>query len=282
MSRPYAEVIGDPIAHSKSPLIHNFWLERLGIDAEYRTCHMTAEGLADYFAARRVDPDWRGCNITVPHKETSRRLIEALLAGHADIGAINLVVARGGALLGGNTDLEGVAGPINLFLDGAFNHKPVPPQKAGIIGAGGAARAAVAALKALGWVGEWRIAVRRPESGAKLLDDFGLHGQVVPIEDAALAGLDILINASTMGMGDSGDGRLALAGLGGGGSQPVVFDMVYAPLETGLIRAARKQEYAVIDGLDMLVAQASGAFFHLFGARSPRDCDNELRALLTA
>ena len=59
MSRPYAEVIGDPIAHSKSPLIHNFWLEKLGIDGEYRACHVTLDGLSDYLASRRDDPDWR-------------------------------------------------------------------------------------------------------------------------------------------------------------------------------------------------------------------------------
>ena len=89
MSRPYAEVIGDPISHSKSPLIHNFWLGKLGIDAEYRACHVRPEELADYFAQRREDADWRGCNITVPHKEAATHCVEALLPGYEDIGAIN-------------------------------------------------------------------------------------------------------------------------------------------------------------------------------------------------
>ena len=68
MSKPYAEVIGDPIAHSKSPLIHGFWLKALGMDADYRACHVTPDALADYIANRREDPLWRGCNVTIPHK----------------------------------------------------------------------------------------------------------------------------------------------------------------------------------------------------------------------
>ena len=71
MTRPYAEVIGDPISHSKSPGIHGFWLKQLGIEAEYRAQHVTPEGLEAYFAARAGDPDWRGCNITIPHKQAA-------------------------------------------------------------------------------------------------------------------------------------------------------------------------------------------------------------------
>jgi shikimate dehydrogenase len=282
MSRPYAEVIGDPIAHSKSPLIHNFWLDLLGIDAEYRRSHVLHGELAEFFARRRGDRDWRGCNITVPHKETSRLFVDGLLAGYEDIGAINLALPRGDGLLGGNTDPEGVIGPINAFHGSVFNFQPVSLRKVGIIGAGGAARAAVAALKSLGWVGEWRIAVRSPDKGKALLAAFGLSGSVIPIEDQALAGLDILINASTMGMGEGGDSSLTLAELGHGVIQPLLFDMVYYPLETGLIRAARKQGHAIIDGLDMLVGQASGAFTHFFGQRPPRESFSELRRLLIA
>lgn len=279
MSRPYAEVIGDPIAHSKSPLIHNFWLSKLGIDAEYRACHVLADELADYFARRRRDAEWRGCNITVPHKETATRLVDSLLPGYQDIGAINLATYQNGALLGGNTDLDGVIGPINRFHDTIFNFGTVPPRKVGIIGAGGAARAAVAALKSIGWVGEWRIAVRRPDRGQALLTAFGLKGKVIPISDQDFSGLDILINASTMGMGEADDSRLMLDELA---DRAVLFDMVYSPLETGLIRAARKQGCAVIGGLEMLVGQAASAFYHFFGQPAPRDCDPELRALLTA
>ena len=279
MSRPYAEVIGDPIAHSKSPLIHNFWLGKLGIDAEYRACHVRPEELQDYFARRRGDAEWRGCNVTVPHKEAATHCVEALLPGYEDIGAINLAVCRNGALFGGNTDLDGVIGPINQYHDKIFNFGNVPPRKVGIIGAGGAARAAIAALKATGWVGEWRIAVRRPERGRMLMDTFGIAGSVVQLTDQDFSGLDILINASTMGMGETQDSPLKLDRLG---DQALLFDMVYSPVETGLIRAAQRQGYAVIGGLEMLVGQASSAFHHFFGETPPRGSYAELRALLTA
>ena len=279
MTRLYAEVIGDPIAHSKSPLIHNFWLGKLEIDADYRACHVRPEELADYFARRRGDAAWRGCNVTIPHKETATRYIDALLPGYQDIGAINLAVSRTGELWGGNTDLDGVIGPINQFHDEIFDFGKVPPRKVGIIGAGGAARAAVAALKATGWVGEWRIAARRQDRGQALLDAFGLDGNVVQISDQNFAELDILINASTMGMGDSQDSPLALDRLN---DRALLFDMVYSPLETGLIRAGLQQGLTVIGGLQMLVGQASSAFYHFFGERPPREHDAELRALLTA
>ena len=279
LGRPYAEVIGDPIAHSKSPLIHNFWLGKLGIDAEYRACHVRPEELADYFAQRRGDAEWRGCNVTVPHKETATHYVDSLLPGYQDIGAINLVVSRNGALYGGNTDLDGVIGPINQFHDAIFDFNKVPSRKVGIIGAGGAARAAVAALKAAGWVSEWRIAVRRPDRGQALLTAFGIDGKVAQITDQDFAGLDILINASSMGMGETGESPLLLDRLG---ERALLFDMVYSPLETGLIRAARRQGHTVIGGLEMLVGQAGSAFHHFFGQPAPRGHDAELRALLTA
>ena len=76
MTSPYAEVIGDPIAHSKSPLIHNFWLKNLEIEAEYRACHVRPEELADYFTLRRKDAKWRGCNVTIPHKLAILELVD--------------------------------------------------------------------------------------------------------------------------------------------------------------------------------------------------------------
>src|SRR3990167_7254417 len=92
MSTPYAEVIGDPIAQSKSPAIHNFWLGKLGIDAEYRACHVRPEELEDYFTRRRGDVDWRGCNVTMPHKQAIVPFLGRLDPLAAKIGAVNTVV----------------------------------------------------------------------------------------------------------------------------------------------------------------------------------------------
>ena len=108
MTTRYAEVIGDPVAHSKSPLIHNFWLGKLGIDAEYRACRVTAENLGDYFAKRHEDANWCGCNITIPHKIAALDHVSDPGCVRDSIGAIN-TVARGpeGVLFGTNTDAAG-------------------------------------------------------------------------------------------------------------------------------------------------------------------------------
>src|SRR3546814_256786 len=105
MIRRYAEVIGDPIRQSKSPAIHGFWLEKLGIAADYRACHVRADGLADYLALRRGDADWRGCNVTMPHKLAVMPLLDRIDPLAARIGAVNTVVREAdGQLAGYNTD----------------------------------------------------------------------------------------------------------------------------------------------------------------------------------
>lgn len=96
MTRAYAEVIGDPISHSKSPLIHRFWLSALGIDADYSAVQVTSEGLGDYFADRHADPAWRGCNITVPHKVAALDLVPDPGGVRSTIGAMNTVARNDG------------------------------------------------------------------------------------------------------------------------------------------------------------------------------------------
>src|SRR3954447_3037097 len=105
---PYAEVIGNPIAHSKSPAIHNFWLTRLGLKADYRATLVT--DLAAYFEARRGDPDWRGCNVTAPHKQN----VIPFLDEASPIGAVNCIVRDGDRLVGLNTDVDGVNEALRL------------------------------------------------------------------------------------------------------------------------------------------------------------------------
>ncbi|HWU95759.1 MAG TPA: shikimate dehydrogenase, partial [Sphingomonas sp.] len=154
----YAEVIGDPIAQSKSPTIHGFWLEQLGIEAEYRRAHVKPEELAGYFDARRADPDWRGCNITLPHKQAALEFVEDRGGVRESIGAINTVVrAEDGALIGTNTDAGGFYAPIaGLDLDG---------RHVVVIGAGGAARAILFALSRVG-VGKVTLLNRNVLKGA--------------------------------------------------------------------------------------------------------------------
>ena len=147
MSKPYAEVIGDPIAQSKSPAIHNFWLEKLGIDAEYRACHVTSDSLADYLEVRRADPDWRGCNVTMPHKQAVMPLLDTIEAPADAIGAVNTIYpVSGDGLAGTNTDANGFLEPLRPELEGEHYFR-----MARILGTGGAARAIVTALAGHGF-----------------------------------------------------------------------------------------------------------------------------------
>ena len=269
MSRPYAEVIGDPISHSKSPLIHGFWLEALGIDAEYRLFHVKHEALKEYFANRRADPDWVGCNITIPHKLAALDHVEDRENIRGTIGAINLVVREAnGALVGANTDVAGFAAPL-AGRDWSGAHVAV-------IGAGGAARAILFALAKLE-VRHVTILNRNPEKAAALLNGFAITGEALPL-DAPLPPVDLLVNASSLGMTGKPPLRLDLETLS---PHAIVYDVVYAPLETPLLLGARARKLRTIDGLDMLIGQAAEAFTRFFGAQPPRDRDAELRALLT-
>jgi shikimate dehydrogenase len=267
MSRPYAEVIGDPISHSKSPLIHNFWLGKLGIDAEYRRCHVKAEELADYFAQRRQDAAWRGCNITVPHKVAALTEVDSVGDAAKTIGAINTVTSDRGKLFGHNTDCAGFLEPLG---DRHF-------EVVTVIGAGGAARAVLAGLASRGaqWVS---LQNRSLDKAQALLAEFGLTGCAAPLgEEVRLA--ELLVNTSSLGMVGQPELPPVEQYVADGG---LVYDIVYAPLETRLLKAARARGLATVDGLSMLIGQAAAAFELFFGQPAPRQHDAELRALLTS
>ena len=270
MSTPYAEVIGDPIAHSKSPLIHGFWLKALGLDGDYRRAHIKPDDLPAYVAARRDDPDWRGCNVTIPHKLAVMDLVDDPGGVRGTIGAMNTVVRqRDGSLIGTNTDAAGFYAPLaELDLEGA----PVV-----VIGAGGAARAVLFAL-ARADVGAVTILNRSPLKAMGLLATFGLKGDVAGL-DAALPPAALLVNASSLGMTGQPPLDLDLSSLA---DDAIVYDLVYAPLRTGLLKAAEARGLDTIDGLDMLIGQAALAFELFFGTAPPEGRDEELRALLVA
>ena len=272
--KPYAEVIGDPIAHSKSPLIHNFWLKKLGIDAEYRVCHVHAKELADYFARRRGDAEWRGCNVTTPHKVASIAFVDHPDNAARAIGAANTIFPTRAGLAATNTDIDGIlaALPDDLMPAGS---------EVCILGTGGAARAAFAACKKRR-VGTVASSARNREAGLALLEDFGLAGYARPLDDALnIQCAEVIINATSLGM--TGKDQLPAVILDNlANPRLVVFDMVYAPLDTELLKAARSCGLRAVDGLAMLVGQAAAAFEKFFGQPAPREHDDELRALLTA
>lgn len=284
MTVPYAEVIGDPIAQSKSPIIHGFWLKKLGIDAEYRACHVRPDELADYLAARRDDLDWRGCNVTMPHKQSVMPLLYSVEPPADAIGAVNTIYPAFDRLLAGtNTDAGGFLEPLRADL--AETHYF---RMARIIGTGGAARAIISALAGEGFT--LVVAGRDPGKARALLDELAPRGEhhVAPLAhfaeptdfafDDRAGCLDLVVNASSLGMT---------------GQPPLVFDWSHAPpgsiaydivthpRDTPLLLAARAAGHRTIDGLAMLIGQAALAFEKFFGEAPPRQYDAELRALLT-
>ena len=270
MTMIVAEVIGDPVGHSKSPLIHRFWLDALGIAGDYRACAVAPGELADYVASRACDAGWRGCNVTIPHKIAILDHVADPGGIRDSIGAANTVFRdREGRLLCTNTDAAGFFAPIGaLDLAG----RPVV-----VIGSGGAAHAVLFALAKAG-AGPVTILARNPLKALAILQRFGLKGEVrapgQPLPPAML-----VVNASPLGMTGQPPLEIDLSPLP---EDAVVYDLVYAPLETPLLRQAHEAGLETVDGLDMLIGQAALAFELFFGQPTPRDRDDALRALLTA
>lgn len=283
MTRPYAEVIGDPIAQSKSPAIHTFWFDKLGIDAEYRACHVRSGELADYLQARRADPAWCGCNVTMPHKQAVMPLLQSVTGVAAAVGAVN-TICRGGdqELCGDNTDVAGFLEPLRPLLDQRHYFR-----MARIIGAGGAARAIVTALAGHGFT--LVVTARNPDKARALLDELAPDGEHHAVALAHFAPetdfvfddrehcLDLIVNASPLGM--AGQPPLAFD-FSHAPPGAVVYDIVTAPLATPLLIEARRRGLPTIDGLAMLIGQAAAAFEKFFGQPAPRQHDDELRRLL--
>ena len=280
----YAEVIGDPIAQSRSPAIHTYWLDQLGLDAVYRAHHVVAGELADYLTARRADAAWRGCNVTMPHKQAVMALLDHLDPLAARVGAVNTIVREpDGTLSGYNTDVAGFLEPLRPLLDRTHLFR-----MARVLGTGGAARAIVAAL-----AGEHFVVVlagRDPAKARALLEELDPDGEHHAIDLAHFADLtdfpfddragclDLIVNASPLGMAGHPPLDFDFSHAPPGS---VVYDIVTHPLDTPLLQAARAAGFRTIDGLAMLIGQAAAAFGHFFGRPPPRSQgDAELRALL--
>lgn len=286
MSKPYAEVIGDPIAQSKSPAIHNFWLQQLGIEGEYRAHLLHSERVAEYLAARRDDAEWRGCNVTMPHKQAVMPHLDRLDPLAERIGAVNTIAREpDGTLTGYNTDAPGFLEPLRPLLDREHLFR-----MARVLGTGGAARAIVAALAAENFV--IVLAGRDPAKARALLDELapgGEHHAIdlghfadltdFPFDDRAGC-LDLIVNASPLGM--AGQPPLAFD-FSHAPPGSVVYDIVTHPVDTPLLQAARAAGFRTVDGLSMLIGQAAVAFERFFGRAPPRDDrDRELRSRLLA
>lgn len=269
MTTPYAEVIGDPIDHSKSPVIHNFWIEKLAIAADYRKTKVTAANLPQFIADRRNDEAWRGCNVTIPHKLAVMDLIDDPGKVRETIGAMNTVLRTDSGLIGTNTDAAGFYAPLSdTDLAGA---------DVVVIGSGGAAHAVLFALSRCDVLSVTLMA-RNALKAAALLARFGLKGKVSALS-ATLPRAHLVVNASPLGMEGHPSPEWDVSRLP---DRAIVYDIVYAPLITPLLAAADDYGLDTIDGLQMLVGQAATAFELFFGQAAPRAFDVELREKLLA
>jgi len=284
MATPTAQVIGDPIAQSKSPQIHRFWLERLGMEGNYEACRVAADGLQDYLDRMRKEPHWAGCNVTMPHKQAIIEHLDHLDPTARKLGAVNTVVNReGNALQGFNTDATGFLEPLVPALKSAHLFR-----MARILGTGGAARAIIAALADNGFT--LVVAGRNPAKARDLIDELAPDGEHHAVAlshfseptdfdfDQREGCLDLVINATPLGM----DGHPPLA-FDWSHAPPgaVAYDIVTSPVETPFTIAARRAGHPVITGLSMLIGQAAASFELFFGVEPPREHDGALIALLT-
>ena len=265
-------VIGWPVEHSRSPLIHNYWLRTYAIDGEYRRELVPPEEFAG-FVGSLAARGYVGANVTLPHKETALALSQPDERARA-VGAANTLWLDDGVLRSTNTDVEG-------FLD---NLDACAPQwdrdlrEAVVLGAGGAARAVIYGLLVRGAA---RIVVlNRTRARAETLrQTFGPRVRVEPWDEltATLAGASLLINTTTLGMHGQPDLAIDSARLPAGA---VVADLVYVPVVTPLIAAARARGLQTADGLGMLLHQAVRGFTLWFGTKP--EVTAELRDLVEA
>ncbi len=267
-----AGVIGWPVAHSLSPLLHGYWLERYGIDGAYVPLAVAPEDL-ERILADLPRLGFAGVNVTVPHKEAALAAVDGTEALARRVGAVNtVVVGDDGSLFGSNSDGIG-------FLQSLRACAPAwrPEQgPAVVLGAGGAARAVATALLDEGAPG-LKLVNRNPRRAARLAEALAGPVEIVPWEArrGALAGAALLVNATTLGMAGQPPLELDLSGLPEGA---VVTDIVYSPLETPLLAAAAARGNVVVDGLGMLMYQARPGFAAWFGIEP--EVTAELRAFL--
>lgn len=253
-----AGVMGWPVAHSRSPLLHGHWLETCGIDGAYVPLAVPPHR---FEAAFRALPflGFRGCNVTLPHKEKALALADSVDDLSRRIGAANtIVVADDGSLAATNTDAFGFLENLKSRAPGWRRDRP-----ALVLGAGGSARAVVVALLDEG-VREVRIANRTLERAEALVERFGPSVTTVLWEERTSAGdgVHLVVNTTQLGMTGQPELDFALDGLEG---EAVVCDLVYAPLVTDLLHRARQRGHVTVDGLGMLLHQARPGFAAWFG-----------------
>lgn len=267
-------VIGHPVAHSKSPLIHNRWIKQYGLDGSYEAIDLTPEGLADGIK-RLVDEGFKGFNLTVPHKEAGLDLCDSVEHNAQSIGAVNTIVVEDGNLRGLNTDSFGFLN--NIYdVDPHFN---LEDKKAVVLGAGGASRAVISGL--IGeHIGQITLINRTRGKAEKIKGEMGFMSDLIEVvdwgdRDKALEEAQLLVNTTSLGMDGQPKLDIKLDALL---KEALVNDIIYAPLYTDLLKAAETRGHKVVTGIGMLLHQARPAFKEWFGVMP--DIDEDLQKLV--
>lgn len=260
MTRPIACVVGWPVKHSRSPVIHRFWLKELGIDGDYVLHPVEPEKIAAFFAGF-AGSGFVGCNVTVPHKEAAFAAVARRDKAATETGALNTLWLEDGQLVGASTDPVGFLANLDAEAAG-WDAKPGPGV---VLGAGGSARAIVWALLSRGFA-PVHIVNRDPARPKALVKLFGEKVKPARWQDvpSLLIGARVLVNTTTLGMDGQPPLKIDLAPLP---KDAVVNDIVYVPSVTDLIAAARSRKLRAVGGLGMLLHQAVPGFEHWFGQR---------------
>lgn len=270
-STPRAGVIGWPVSHSRSPILHTYWLRKYGLAGSYERIPIPPENFAAQFRALS-DQGFAGANVTIPYKQTAMTCCDELDPIAKRLGAVNTIIIRQGRYLGSNTDGFG-------FIENLRQYAPLWQPDAGpvvIIGAGGAARAVIAALSDAG-VKRLLLFNRTRSRAERLANDLG--GPIETLDwsqlNTGLAECSLLVNCSSLGMIGQPPLDVSLRALP---PAALVYDLVYTPLQTPLLMAAAYNGNRTIDGLGMLIHQARPGFAAWFGIMP--EADETVRQLL--
>jgi shikimate dehydrogenase len=263
-------VMGHPVAHSRSPMIHNYWLKTLGIAGVYELKDLAPEQFVPFISNLAAN-GYVGGNVTLPHKEAAFRTVAARDRAAESVGAVNTLWLENGKLMGGNSDVHGFI----ANLDERASGWEVPACRALILGAGGAARSAVYAFRQRGV--EVHVANRTLPRAQELAARFGATAHGWDGIPRLLESADVLVNCTSLGMAGKAPLQIDLGPLK---RSAVVYDIIYVPLETGLLAAAKQRGHRTVDGLGMLLQQAGFGFRKWFGGDP--SVTRELRSMLEA
>lgn len=269
-----AFVVGYPIKHSRSPLIHGYWLKTLGIAGSYEKVEVAPEAFADFIAGLKSgDSSFCGGNVTIPHKEAAYRLADETDALTDELGAANTLWLEDDKLMATNTDGIGFTANLDDRHPGWDRG-----GKAVVLGAGGASRAIIQALRERGF-SEIHVVNRSVDRARELADRFGTKVRAHAMADLneVMRKADFFVNTTSLGMGGESAPQLPFDTLASGA---VVTDIVYVPLKTSFLEQAERAGLPTVDGLGMLLHQAVPGFEKWFGKRPVVDA--ALRALIIA